>query len=96
MSTTRESVEHVAKLARLELTADEAERYTRDLNNILGLVQQLNEIDLSDIAIDLRVDEPTVFREDVAVRGLDRETILATAPAEEDGFFRVPKILGDS
>lgn len=96
MSTTPETVSHVAKLARLELTPEETERYTRDLNNILALVAQLDELDLSNIAVDLPVDEPAVFREDRAARTFDRDAFLAAAPHEEDGFFRVPKILSDN
>ena len=96
MTITQETVEHVAKLARLELTPEETQRYTQDLSKILSLVEQLNELDLSDTEVGLAVDAPTVFREDKAVREFSREELLANAPHEEDGFFRVPKILGDS
>jgi aspartyl-tRNA(Asn)/glutamyl-tRNA(Gln) amidotransferase subunit C len=96
MTITPETVQHVAKLARLELTPEETQRYTKDLSNILGIVEQLNEVDLSDIEVALEVTEPTVFRADQAQREFTREELLANAPVEEDGFFRVPKILGDS
>ena len=96
MTITQETVEHVAKLARLELTPEETQSYTQDLSKILSLVEQLNELELSDTEVGLAVDAPTVFREDKAVREFSREELLANAPHEEDGFFRVPKILGDS
>jgi aspartyl-tRNA(Asn)/glutamyl-tRNA(Gln) amidotransferase subunit C len=80
MTITKETVEHVAKLARLELTPDEVTRYTEDLGKILSLVEQLNELDLSQVDVALQVDE----------------ALLRNAPHEEDGFFRVPKILSDS
>jgi aspartyl-tRNA(Asn)/glutamyl-tRNA(Gln) amidotransferase subunit C len=96
MTITQETVEHVAKLARLELTPDEVTRYTQDLGKILSLVEQLNEVDLSQVDLALQVDAPTVFRADEAVREFDRETLLKNAPHEEDGFFRVPKILSDN
>ena len=96
MTITQETVQHVAKLARLELTPDEVQRYTQDLGKILSLVEQLNEVDLSQIELALQAEQPTVFREDKGVREFTRETLMANAPDEEDGFFRVPKILGDS
>lgn len=96
MTTTPESVAHVAKLARLELTPEETQRYTEDLNKILGMVEQLNELNLSDIAIELDVAQPTVLRPDQGIREFTRDELLANAPQEEDGFFRVPKILGDA
>jgi aspartyl-tRNA(Asn)/glutamyl-tRNA(Gln) amidotransferase subunit C len=96
MTITPETVEHVAKLARLELTAEETRRYSQDLGNILSLVEQLNDVDLSDIAVELHVEEPTVFRADQGIREFTREELMANAPHEEDGFFRVPKILADN
>lgn len=100
MTITKETVEHVAKLARLELTPDEVDRYTHDLANILSLVEQLNALDLDGISLEMTPQEagqtPTVFREDVGVREFDRETLLAIAPHEEDGFYRVPRILGEA
>ena len=96
MTITKETVEHVAKLARLELTPEETERYTQDLGNILKLVEQLNELDLSQIEVALQVDAPTVFRADQGVREFSREELLGNAPHEEEGFFRVPKILADN
>ena len=96
MTITQETVQHVAKLARLELTPDEVERYTQDLGKILSLVEELNQADLSAIELGLQADQPTVFREDKGVREFTREELMANAPDVEDGFFRVPKILGDS
>lgn len=96
MTITQETVEHVAKLARLELTPDEIQRYTQDLGKILSLVEQLNEVDLSQIEVEMDVNAPTNFREDKPIREFSREALLKNAPHEEDGFFRVPKILGDS
>ena len=96
MTITEETVQHVAKLARLELTPDEVQRYTQDLGKILSLVEQLNEVDLSQIELSLQSEQPTVFREDKSVREFTRDELMANATNEEDGFFRVPKILGDN
>jgi aspartyl-tRNA(Asn)/glutamyl-tRNA(Gln) amidotransferase subunit C len=96
MTITQETVEHVAKLARLELTPEEIQRYTQDLGKILSLVEQLNEVDLSQIEIEMETNQATNFREDKSIREFSRDDLLANAPHEEEGFFRVPKILGDS
>ncbi len=99
MTITKETVEHVARLARLELTPDEVVRYTDDLANILTLVEQLDALDLAGVSVETSPEEaqavPTVFREDRGVREFDRDTLLAIAPCEEDGFYRVPRILAD-
>lgn len=96
MTISQETVQHVAKLARLELTPEESERYTQDLGKILALVEELNQVDLSQVELGMDSSAPTVFREDKAVREFSREELMANAPLEEDGFFRVPKILGDN
>jgi len=93
---TRAEVEHVARLARLELSEEEKERMTVQLDAILGYMDQLNALDTSDV-------EPTaavipmvsVMREDVVRPSLDREDALANAPDREDVFFRVPRIIED-
>jgi aspartyl-tRNA(Asn)/glutamyl-tRNA(Gln) amidotransferase subunit C len=96
MTIPKESVEHVAKLARLELTSDEVERYTEELSKIIGLVDELNELDLSQEELGVALDEPTVFREDQAIQWKDNDALFKNAPLAEDGFYRVPKILDDS
>ena len=93
MNITDETVEHVAKLARLELSPEEVTRYSQELSKILDLMDQLNALDLSTVDTSLDTDAPVVLREDDAARTLDREAILQLAPSEEEGFFRVPKIL---
>ena len=87
-------MEHVARLARLELTEDEKERMTAQLDAILGYVDKLNALDTSQV-------EPTttvipmvsVMRDDVVRPSLDREEALANAPDRADAFFRVPRII---
>jgi aspartyl-tRNA(Asn)/glutamyl-tRNA(Gln) amidotransferase subunit C len=96
MSITPETVNHVAKLARLELTAEEASRFAKELGSILTLVDQLNEVDLSGIEVEMSADTPSVLRIDQGIREFTREELMANAPDEEDGCFRVPKILGEN
>lgn len=94
MLISKEEVEHVAMLARLELTDEEKELYTSQLNVILEHVHLLNQLDTSAV-------EPTahvlplqnVFRADAIQESMDRELALQNAPAREDGTFKVPRIV---
>lgn len=94
MKITKEQVEHVANLARLQLKEEEKEWLTRDMANILEFADQLNELDISNV-------EPTahvipiqnVFREDAAEPSMNREELLKNAPSKENGCFYVPKIV---
>jgi aspartyl-tRNA(Asn)/glutamyl-tRNA(Gln) amidotransferase subunit C len=91
---TRQDVEHVAELARLELTTAEKEQFIAQLNGILTYIDQLNELDTTDV-------EPTshviplanIFRDDDVCPSLDRELVLHNAPEESHFFFKVPRII---
>lgn len=91
---TDETVKHVAKLARLELNDDDIQQYTTDLGKIMTLVDELSSLPMEDIDT-LAGAEPTVFRDDVVIKDYTRDALMANAPHEEDGFFRVPKILDE-
>lgn len=90
---TIKDVEHVAKLARLELTDAEKELYTKQLGDVLKYVDQMNEVDTSDVKPMTQViDFVNVMREDKVVYEQTKEQLMANAPEEEHGFFKVPKI----
>ncbi|NEP16514.1 MAG: Asp-tRNA(Asn)/Glu-tRNA(Gln) amidotransferase subunit GatC [Leptolyngbya sp. SIO4C1] len=90
-----DQVRKVAHLARLEITADEAQQLTEQLNSILDYVEQLNELDTSDIEPTTRaIEVSNITRTDELKPFAEREAILDCAPAREDDFFKVPKILG--
>ena len=90
---TIKEVEHVAKLARLELTESEKEKYTKQLGAILDYVQQMNEVDTSDVEpMSHAIPLTNVMREDEVKYEQTKEELMKNAPLEEDGFFRVPKI----
>lgn len=90
---TKEQVEHVAKLARLSLSEKEKEIYTKQLSKILDYIDQLNEVDTTNVEpMTQPIPIVNVMREDVVKKNFERETILKNAPHEEYGFFRVPKI----
>lgn len=91
---TDETVKHVARLARLELNEADIQQYTADLGKIMTLVDELSSLPMEDIDT-MTGAEPTVFREDVVLKDHTRDALMANAPHEEDGFFRVPKILDE-
>ena len=85
----------VSRLARLDVTPDEVQRITTQM---AGMLEHFADIDALDLSAIEPMTQPyplsNVFREDVVVTGLDREEVLANAPAAEDGRFRVPPIVG--
>ena len=86
-------VEHVAKLARLELTEEEKEKFTKQLGAILEYAQQMNEIDTTGVEpMNHPIDFSNVMREDVARYDCTREELMANAPEVEQDYFKVPKI----
>lgn len=95
---SRETVEYIAALAHLRLTADETERMARDLGDILGYMDQLNELDTSHVEPMMHALEMTnVFREDEIGTPLDRDQALANAPLHDGQYYLVPRILeGDT
>ena len=90
---TIKDVEHVAKLARLELTEEEKELYTKQLGDVLKYVDQMNEVDTSNVKPMAQViDFVNVMREDTVSYDNTKEELMSNAPEEENGFFKVPKI----
>lgn len=90
---TVKDVEHVAKLARLELTEDEKEKFTKQLGDVLKYVEMMNEVDTTDVKpMAHAFDFVNVMREDKVVYEQTKEELMKNAPDEENGFFRVPKI----
>jgi aspartyl-tRNA(Asn)/glutamyl-tRNA(Gln) amidotransferase subunit C len=87
-------VQHVAQLARLALTDDEVERFATDLASILEYAEDLAAIDVAGVPPTAHpLPLVNVLRADSAGPTLDRDEVLAEAPAAEDGRFRVPRIL---
>lgn len=94
MSIDRSIVDHVARLARLELSEEERDRFTHQLASILEYCAKLNELDTEGVEPTSHVIAMTnVLREDEVGSPLPREAVLADAPEQEDGFFKVPRII---
>lgn len=89
-------VAKVARLARLDVTADEIDRMTSQLDGMLEHFADIDALDLSDVEPMAQPYALTnVLRADIARPCLDRDEVLAAAPAAEDGCFRVPPIGGE-
>ena len=87
------TVEHVARLARLSLTAEEKQTFARQLQEILGYAESIQALDTSSVEPMSHALSAEVFREDVARPGLDRDRVLAAAPDADCGLFRVPRVI---
>lgn len=89
-----EQVKHVAHLARLAVTEEEANRLTQQLDKIITYAEQLNELDTDNVEPTSHVLEiKNVMREDKAKPGLPNEEVLKNAPDHQDGQIKVPPIM---
>lgn len=97
MKLDRETVEHIAALARVGLTAEEIERMRDQLSAVLEHISMLEEVDTSDIPPTAQVIElQNVLREDVVEPSLPLDQVLRNAPRSEDGYIRVNAVLDQS
>lgn len=97
MAIDRPTVDHIARLARLDLSEDERVRMQAELTQILGHAEKVQELDLDDVpptshSVPLR----NVMRPDLVSPSLPQGDALSNAPTVEDGRFRVPRIIEDA
>lgn len=94
MSLSREDVRKIAFLARIRVEDDQLEPLAGELNNIIGWVESLAEVDTEGVAPMTSVAEMTLRRrDDVVDDGGDAETVLANAPDREGDYYAVPKVV---
>jgi aspartyl-tRNA(Asn)/glutamyl-tRNA(Gln) amidotransferase subunit C len=94
MSVDIETVKKVAALARIAIDEDSAAALVPELNNILGWVDQLGEVDTAGVEpMTAVIPNRLRLRDDVVTDGGIRDAVLANAPAAEHGFFTVPKVI---
>jgi aspartyl-tRNA(Asn)/glutamyl-tRNA(Gln) amidotransferase subunit C len=94
MSVDVKTVKRVARLARIAVSEEDAERMTGELNAILGFVEQLNEVDVSGVEPMTSVTPMEMKkRQDMVTDGNKVADIVANAPATEENFFLVPKVV---
>jgi len=94
MSVDIDTVRRVARLARIAVTPEDAERMTGELNAILGFVEQLNEVDVDGVEpMTSVIPMEMKKRQDVVTDGGKVADIVANAPVTEENFFLVPKVV---
>ncbi|MGE5497557.1 MAG: Asp-tRNA(Asn)/Glu-tRNA(Gln) amidotransferase subunit GatC [Syntrophothermus sp.] len=94
MSVTRKDVEHIASLAKLNFSNEELDGFTGELNQILGYMEKLNELDTENVEpLSYPVELQNVFRQDVLHKSTATEEGLKNAPDKDEAFFKVPKVI---
>ena len=94
MSIDKETVKKIASLSRIAITEAEADAFVPELNQILGWVEQLGEVDCSKVEpMTAVIPNKLRLRDDIVTDGEIRDKILANAPIADHGFFAVPKVI---
>lgn len=94
MKLTVQEIEHVANLARLDLTPEEKEKMTKELAAIIDFADKLSEVNTDGIQPTAHIlDINNVFRKDEVKSSFDREDIIRNAPESADGCIKVPKVV---
>ena len=94
MKITKSEVEHVANLARLNLTDTELEKMTGQLDTILSYMDTLNTVDTGDIKATTHVfSVSNAFREDIVQESLSQEEAVKNGPQQDGEFFQVPRVI---
>jgi aspartyl-tRNA(Asn)/glutamyl-tRNA(Gln) amidotransferase subunit C len=94
MSVNTDQVRHIARLARIKMSDEEVEALVPELNNILGWIEQLGEVDTDGVEpLTAVIENKLRLRDDVVNDGDCRDEVLANAPGAEHGFFAVPKVI---
>lgn len=99
MPITRAEVEKIAELARLELTPDETAAFTKQLGSILSHIEKLNELGTSEVepmshCLTVGSETEVALRDDLVRPGIGQSLATQNAPDSEDGYFKVPKVIG--
>lgn len=91
---SKEEVKHVANLARLAITEEEATTFTKQLDDIISYAEQLNELDTTGVEPTTHVlDLKNVMRKDEPKKWITQDDALKNAPDKQDGQFKVPSVL---
>jgi aspartyl-tRNA(Asn)/glutamyl-tRNA(Gln) amidotransferase subunit C len=94
MSVNTEQVRHIAKLARIAMSDTQIEALVPELNNILGWIEQLSQVDTEGVEpLTAVIEQKLRLRDDVIDDGNVRDKVLANAPNAQHGFFAVPKVI---
>ncbi len=94
MAISKEEIIHIAKLASLNLSEEEIEKYTGDMQEILEFANMINNVNTEGMNETVAANEKSnVFRKDEVVNFKNRELLLQNAPSQDEGMFRIPKVI---
>jgi len=94
MSVTKNDVEHIAKLAKLEIKDEEINEFTSQLNQVLEYVDKLNELDTEHVEpLSHPVEGNNVFRKDILKDSIPTEDALKNSASKTEEYFKVPKVI---
>ncbi len=94
MPVSNKDLDKIATLARLNLSEDARQKYTAQLNQILGYVKKLDEVDTNGVEPLIHShDQVNVLRDDLPAESLPTEKALENAPLKDEKYFRVPKVV---
>ena len=94
VKVTKKDLDNVAVLSRLSIPEEQAEKYMGDMNALLTYVDNLSNVDTDNVQpTTYALPMQNVFREDVVKPSLDREAALSNAPLQDNGYFKVPRVL---
>lgn len=95
MKLDKNTVKRIADLSKLEFTSDETTAILKDMNQMLEFIDQLKELDTTNIdpLIHMTEDE-NILREDDAITGASQQEALKNAPSKDSTYFKIPKVLG--
>lgn len=89
-----ETIKHIAKLANLNLTEEELKSYTGDMQEILEMANTINNVNTEDVNETIGANSKfNEFRKDEIKSFGDREILLKNAPSQDEGMFRIPKVI---
>ena len=94
MQISDDEIIHIAKLARLKITDDELNEYKKNLQEIVDFADTINSVNTDDVGEMISVNENyNVFRKDEIRPSFQREDLLKNAPSQDEGMFRIPKVI---
>lgn len=94
MEIKRETIEHIANLSMLNLSEEEIEKYTKDMEEIVGFANSINEVDTASVEESNFVsDMKNVFRKDEVRSSFDRDELLSNAPSSNGEAYQIPNVM---
>ena len=94
MAISKEEIIHIAKLASLNLSEEEIEKYTGDMQEILEFANMINNVNTEGMNETVAANEKSnIFRKDEVINFQNRELLLQNAPSQDEGMFRIPKVI---